>query len=145
MNTTIYEMLAHAAKNINVTINISQKEQQEPCFSKTSATTSDENTGATSGATSTSDENTGATSGATSTSDENTGATSGATSTTSDEITNGLVKADLVQLISDLESVSSTLKKINRGFVGHKYTEAFYMLQNFDKILNSVKMVVQAV
>ena len=131
MNTTIYEMLAHAAKNINVTINISQKEQQEPCFSKTSATTSDENTGATSGATSTSD--------------ENTGATSGATSTTSDEITNGLVKADLVQLISDLESVSSTLKKINRGFVGHKYTEAFYMLQNFDKILNSVKMVVQAV
>ena len=107
--------------------------------------TSDENTGATSGATSTSDENTGATSGATSTSDENTGATSGATSTTSDEITNGLVKADLVQLISDLESVSSTLKKINRGFVGHEYTEAFYMLQNFDKILNSVKMVVQAV
>ena len=134
-------MLAHAAKNINVTINISQKEQQEPCFSKTSdnngpsTSTTGPSTSTTGPSTSTSDEN------STSTSDENTGATS----TTSDEITNGLVKADLVQLISDLESVSSTLKKINRGFVGHEYTEAFYMLQNFDKILNSAKMVVQAV
>lgn len=57
----------------------------------------------------------------------------------------GLVRADLVQLISDLESVSSTLKRINRSLVGHEYTEVFFMLQNFDKILNSVKMVVNAV
>lgn len=57
----------------------------------------------------------------------------------------GLVRADLVQLISDLESVSATLKRINRSFVGYEYTEAFFMLQNFDKILNSVKMVVNAV
>ncbi len=149
-------MLAHAAKNINVTINISQKEQQEPCFSKTSdnngpsTSTTGPSTSTTGPSTSTSDENSTSTTGpSTSTSDENSTSTSdentGATSTTSDEITNGLVKADLVQLISDLESVSSTLKKINRGFVGHEYTEAFYMLQNFDKILNSAKMVVQAV
>jgi len=57
----------------------------------------------------------------------------------------GLVRADLVQLINDLESVSSTLKRINRSLVGHEYTEVFFMLQNFDKILNSVKMVVNAV
>ena len=57
----------------------------------------------------------------------------------------GLVRADLVQLISDLESVSTTLKKINKSVVGHEYTEVFFMLQNFDKILNSVKMVVNAV
>lgn len=57
----------------------------------------------------------------------------------------GLVRADLVQLISDLESVSSTLKRINRSLVGHEYTGVFFMLQNFDKILNSVKMVVNAV
>lgn len=57
----------------------------------------------------------------------------------------GLARADLVQLISDLESVSATLKRINRSLVGHEYTEVFFMLQNFDKILNSVKMVVNAV
>jgi len=57
----------------------------------------------------------------------------------------GLVRADLVQLISDLESVSATLKKINKSIVGHEPTEIFFMLQNFDKILNSVKMIVHAV
>lgn len=57
----------------------------------------------------------------------------------------GLARADLVQLISDLKSVSATLKRINRSLVGHEYTEASFMLQNFDKILDSVKMVVNAV
>jgi len=56
-----------------------------------------------------------------------------------------LMRADLVQLISDLESISSTLKRINRSLVGHEYTEVFFMLQNFDKILNSIKMIVNAV
>lgn len=57
----------------------------------------------------------------------------------------GLVRADLVQLIGDLERVSTTLKRINKSVVGHEYTEVFFMLQNFDTILNSVKMVVNAV
>jgi hypothetical protein len=57
----------------------------------------------------------------------------------------GFVRADLIQLISDLESVSTTLKKINKSLVGHEHTDVFSMLQNFDKILNSVKMVVNAV
>ena len=52
----------------------------------------------------------------------------------------GLVSADLVQLISDLENVSATLKKINMSLVGHEFTEVFLMLQNFDRILNSAKI-----
>lgn len=59
--------------------------------------------------------------------------------------TGGLARADLVQLISDLERVSTTLKKIDRSLAGYEYTEVFFMLQNFDKILSSVKMVVNAV
>lgn len=57
----------------------------------------------------------------------------------------GLVRADLVQLISDLERVSATLKRINKNVVGYKCMEVFFMLQNFDKILNSIKMVINAV
>lgn len=58
--------------------------------------------------------------------------------------TSQVVKADIVQLISDLERVSATLKKINQS-VGQNHTEVFFMIQNFDTILNSVKMVVNAV
>ena len=57
----------------------------------------------------------------------------------------GLVRADLVQLITDLESVSATLKRINKSLAGHDDHEVFFMLQNFDKILTSIKMVVNAV
>jgi len=62
---------------------------------------------------------------------------------TTHEDTHGLVRADLVRLINDLENVSETLKKINRSL--GKNTEIFFMLQNFDTILNSVKMVMNAV
>jgi hypothetical protein len=53
--------------------------------------------------------------------------------------------ANLVQLISDLERVSATLKKINTSTVDKEHTEVFFMLQNFDKLLNSVKNLVNAV
>lgn len=57
----------------------------------------------------------------------------------------GLVKADIVQLIDEMEMVSKSLKRINRSLVENEYTEAFFMIQNFDTILNWVKMVVHAV
>ncbi len=56
----------------------------------------------------------------------------------------GLVKADLVQLVKDLEGVSCTLKKINVSVHGSEH-DIFFMLQNFDTILNSVKLVLNAV
>ena len=59
-----------------------------------------------------------------------------------DESESGLARTDLVQLISDLERVSATLKRISRSLAGNEYME---VLQNFDKILNSVKMIVNAV
>ena len=50
----------------------------------------------------------------------------------------------LAQLVNDLGSVSATLKKINRTLGGTENTEVFFMLQNFDKLLNVVKKLVSA-
>jgi hypothetical protein len=58
---------------------------------------------------------------------------------------NGFMRADLVQLISELESVATTLKRINKSVVGHEDTELFFMLQNFDKILHLIKQIINAV
>jgi hypothetical protein len=52
----------------------------------------------------------------------------------------GLARVDLIQLIKALEDVSSALKKINM-----KQNEVTVMLNNFNKILNSAKMIVNAV
>ncbi len=50
------------------------------------------------------------------------------------------------QLISDLESVFATLKKINKSLVGNEHTEVFLIFMlNFDKILNLVKKLVKKV
>jgi hypothetical protein len=57
----------------------------------------------------------------------------------------GLARADLIQLIKALEDVSSALKKINMSLVGAKQDEVTVMLNNFNKILNSAKMIVNAV
>lgn len=57
----------------------------------------------------------------------------------------GLARADLIQLIKALEDVSSALKKINMSLVGTKQDEVTVMLNNFNKILNSAKMIVNAV
>lgn len=55
-----------------------------------------------------------------------------------------LSKDDLIQLVSDLERVCNTLKRMNVKYMGTKQTEIFFMLENFDKILNSVKLVLNA-
>ena len=50
------------------------------------------------------------------------------------------------QLISDLESVFATLKKINKSLVGNEHTEVLLIFMlNFDKILNLVKKLVKKV
>jgi len=56
-----------------------------------------------------------------------------------------LVKADLVQLVNDLEKVSATLKKINVSLVGNERNEIAFMFENFDRILNSAKLILNAV
>jgi hypothetical protein len=119
MADLVYELLSQAVKNTNITINLSAKPRSEKPKTEDAQQANTEANVAT------------------------TKVRTGSTATTPQE--SGLVRADLVQLISDLESVSATLKKINRSLVGHEYTEVFFMLQNFDKILTSVKMVVNAV
>jgi hypothetical protein len=119
MADLVYELLSQAVKNTNITINLSAKPQSdEPKNKNDSAEMKAEAMKGDAGASAT---------------------------TTPPRSQSGLVRSDLVQLISDLESVSATLKKINKSLVGHEYTEVFFMLQNFDKILTSVKMVVNAV
>jgi hypothetical protein len=63
----------------------------------------------------------------------------------SEEKSAGLMKADLLQLVQELECVSKTLKKINVAMTGNEQTEMFCMLENFDKILNSVRIVLNAI
>jgi len=121
MSDLIYELLSQAVKNTNITINLSAKPQSKESKS----------------------EDDSAEMKAAGPVKEDAGASAATTPPRSQE--SGLVRADLIQLISDLESISATLKKINKSLVGHEYTEVFFMLQNFDKILTSVKMVVNAV
>ena len=123
LNTTAlsgaYELLTQAVKNTNITINLSAK-QPTVAPAEQQPTASEEVKADVPEAGPSTDDAT-------------------------DAEPKGLVRADLVQLIGDLERVSTTLKRINKSIVGHEYTEVFFMLQNFDTILNSVKMVVNAV
>jgi hypothetical protein len=112
-----YELLTHAVQNINITVNLSAKKQiTESHAEENVSAPSDDQVAGPSGINTTTDTNSGE-----------------------------IVKADLVRLINDLESVSTTLKKINNNLAGHNNTEMFFMLKNFDKILNSIKMVLNAV
>jgi hypothetical protein len=115
MADLIYELLSQAVKNTNITINLSTKPQSKESKSEDNSAKAAEPV------------------------KEDAGASAATTPQGG-----GLVRADLIQLISDLESVSATLKKINKS-LGHEYTDVFFMLQNFDKILTSIKMVVNAV
>ena len=120
MADLVYDLLSQAVKNTNITINLNAKTQTDTIQTDTIQTdTTPTNAPADTEQKKEADVN---------------NARAG-----------GLVRADLVQLISDLESVSATFKKINKSIVGHEPTEIFFMLQNFDKILNSVKMIVHAV
>jgi hypothetical protein len=120
MADLVYELLSQAVKNTNITINLNVKSQSK-----------------------TEDGQQASAEMATEAVNRDAGASATTTSPRSQE--SGLVRDDLVQLISDLESVSATLKKINKSLVSHEHTEVFFMLQNFDKILSSVKMIVNAV
>ncbi|TFH07056.1 MAG: hypothetical protein E4H07_09570 [Nitrosomonadales bacterium] len=62
-----------------------------------------------------------------------------------EDSTTGLVKTDLVRLIDNLESVSTTLKKIDKNLAGHDHTEICVMLENFDRVLNSIRLVLNSV
>jgi hypothetical protein len=123
MADLVYELLSQAVKNTNITINLNVKSQSEELKTEDGQQASAEM--------------------ATEAVKGDAGASATTTSPRSRE--SGLVRDDLVQLISDLESVSATLKKINKSLVSHEHTEVFFMLQNFDKILSSVKMIVNAV
>lgn len=120
MADIIYELLSQAVKNTNITINLSAKPQSKESKSEDDSAKMKA-----------------------AEVKEDAGASAATTPPRSHE--SGLVRADLIKLISDLEGVSATLKKINKSLVGHEYTDVFFMLQNFDKILTSVKMVVNAV
>jgi hypothetical protein len=125
LNTTAlsgaYELLTQAVKNTNITINLSAKQPTDVIAPAEQQPTASEEVKA------------------------DVPEAGPSTDDATDAEPKGLVRADLVQLIGDLERVSTTLKRINKSIVGHEYTEVFFMLQNFDTILNSVKMVVNAV
>lgn len=120
MADLVYELLSQAVKNTNITINLSAKPSTSEPTAEQPKNDVQADVDAACGS-------------------------SNASGDLSVPAGRGLVRAHLFQLISDLESVSATLKKINKSLVGHEYTQVFFMLQNFDKILNSVKMVVNAV
>jgi len=135
MADLVYDLLSQAVKNTNITINLNAKTQTDTIQTDTiqTDTTQTDTTQTDTTQTDTTPTNAPADTEQKKEADVN-NARAG-----------GLVRADLVQLISDLESVSATFKKINKSIVGHEPTEIFFMLQNFDKILNSVKMIVHAV
>lgn len=115
-----YELLTQVVKNTNITINLNAKQPVTDVIETISETSMDVDAKP-------------------STSAETPESETGPSEPT------GLVRTDLVRLIDDLERVSTTLKMINKSVVGNEYTDVFFMLQNFDTILNSVKMVVNAV
>ena len=130
MADLVYDLLSQAVKNTNITINLNAKTQTDTIQTDTTQTDTTQ--------TDTTQTDTTPTNAPADTEQKKEADVNNARA-------GGLVRADLVQLISDLESVSATLKKINKSIVGHEPTEIFFMLQNFDKILNSVKMIVHAV
>jgi hypothetical protein len=116
----IYDLLSQVVKKTNVTINITSNPYmtEEPTKTETKTETETE----------------------TKTETETETAPSGSEPVGESPRKSGLASADVAQLINDLENMSATLKKINMSMVDREFTEVFLMLQNFDRILYSAKI-----